>query len=241
MNFLFSLIILLSFSAISVAQQNLFNIPSGDITKEGEKFYQHQFNFYTDKIESKGHFVYGLGNGWDAGVNIVGKGAYYTDTWRFSYNSNSNKGSVYPNLLGSLQKQFKLHANLFINLGTQIGFNLSNKLEKKQLNNFNYSILTYHFGKGNKIVGGIYTGNQMFLGTGNNAGALLGYELKISKNIYFMGDWISGNNNESAMVLGGMYNISKRIQLCTGWLIPNKNNPKPQGIVFEVNILSWDL
>ncbi|MFM7853174.1 MAG: hypothetical protein ACKO96_14940, partial [Flammeovirgaceae bacterium] len=30
----------------SNAQQNLFNIPSGDITRQGKFFYQHQLNIY---------------------------------------------------------------------------------------------------------------------------------------------------------------------------------------------------
>jgi len=61
----------------ALAQQNLFNIPSGDITPKNKIFYQHQFNVYPKKFESKAHFVYGLGGGWDAGLNLVGKGAYF--------------------------------------------------------------------------------------------------------------------------------------------------------------------
>ena len=30
------------------AQQNLFNIPSGDITQKGKIFYQNQFNVYSN-------------------------------------------------------------------------------------------------------------------------------------------------------------------------------------------------
>jgi hypothetical protein len=222
-------------------QQNLFNIPSGDITKEGEIFYQHQFNVYPEKLESKGHFVYGIGNGWDAGINLVGKGIYFSEEWRLAYNNNSKFGSLYPNLMGTIQKQFKINNTFDFNIGTQIGINLSTELENKELNNFNYAIFTKHIGKGSRIVVGGYHGNKMFLGTGNDTGILLGYELKLNKRWYLMGDWISGNNNEGAAVVGGMYNLSKRVQLCAGWLLPNENNPKDQGIVLEVNILTWDL
>ena len=234
-------ILITCFTTSLYSQQNLFNIPSGDITKEGKIFYQHQINLYETKLESKGHFVYGLGNGWDTGVNLVGKGAYFTDEWRLNYNSDASRGSVYPNLMFTIQKQFSLSDEFDINFGTQIGVNLSNKLENKQLNNFNYGIITYHLNKGSRVLGGIYHGNHMFLGKGNDTGLLLGYEIKLSKKWYLMGDWISGRNNEGVAVLGGMYNVSKRVQLCAGWLLPNKNNPKPNGVVLEVNILTWDL
>lgn len=233
------LVVLISISGW--CQQNLFNIPSGDITERGKVFYQHQFNLYQHKIESKGHFVYGLGNGWDAGVNLVGKGAYFTEDWRLAYNSNGSNGSVYPNLMGTLQKQFKLAPRLNFNFGTQIGYNLSNRLENKKLNNFNYAIFTYHIGKGSRVVAGAYHGNRMFLGTGNDTGMLFGYEMKLNKRWYLMGDWVSGRNNEGVAVIGGMYNLSRRVQLCAGWLLPNTNTPKPQGIVLEINILTWNL
>ena len=54
------------------AQQNLFNIPSGDITPKNKFFYQHQLNFYAvNELESKSHVVYGVGKGWDLGINFV--------------------------------------------------------------------------------------------------------------------------------------------------------------------------
>ena len=74
------------------AQQNLFNIPSGDITPKGKLFYQHQINTYRNKFESKGHFVYGLGKGWDVGANLVGTGAKFNPSWKTIYNSDFSGG-----------------------------------------------------------------------------------------------------------------------------------------------------
>ena len=117
----------------ATAQQNLFNIPSGDITNTKKIFYQHQLNVYSDKLESKAHFVYGLGKGWDAGINLVGKGFYFAPEWRLLHNDNVSKGSVYPILMGTVQKQFQVSDHFDINVGTQIGFNISNKLQNKEL------------------------------------------------------------------------------------------------------------
>lgn len=224
------------------SQQNLFNIPSGDITRDGKFFYQHQVNIYSDEFESKSHLVFGLGGGWDVGVNLVGKGAYFSPDWRMSYNDNPDRGALYPFLMPTLQKQFSLHDNLDVNVGTQFGFNISSKLSNKELAFFNYGIGVLHFmDKKSRIVGGVYQTNKMFVGQGNTIGAMLGYEIKLAERFYLMGDWMSGENDSSVGVFGAMYNIGKQTQLCVGAMIPNPNTPKPFGIVLELNLLGWEL
>ena len=89
------------------AQQNLFNIPSGDITPKGKLFYQHQINTYRNKFESKGHFVYGLGKGWDVGANLVGTGAYFNPNWKPIYNNDFSRGqALTPTLMATWQIVF---------------------------------------------------------------------------------------------------------------------------------------
>jgi hypothetical protein len=233
------LFLLVGFNALP--QQNLFNIPSGDVTAKGKFFYQHQLNLYRNKVESKAHFVYGLGQGWDAGINLVGKGFYFSPEWRALYNSNKDKGSLYPIVMGTVQKQWKLSSRLNINAGLQAGYNLTNSLRDKEVNYYSYALGVYHFGKGSRVVAGGYHGNRMFLGGGNTTGAMLGYEIKLHKRWYLMGDWVSGNNDAGVAVVGGMFNAGKRTQLCIGWQVPNSRALKPHGLVLELNITGWDV
>ncbi|OYU84176.1 MAG: hypothetical protein CFE24_08045 [Flavobacterium sp. BFFFF2] len=224
------------------SQQNLFNIPSGDITNPKKIFYQHQLNLYSDKLESKAHFVYGLGKGWDGGINLVGKGLYFSPNWRMLHNDDPNKGALYPILMATIQKQIKVTEQFDVNFGSQFGYNLSSQISNKEINFYNYCIGVYHFMEGKaRFVGGFYQTNQMYVGEGDTIGIMFGYEMKISKRWYLMGDWVSGNNDAAVSVLGGMYNLSKRIQLCGGWQIPNPNTPKPMGFVFELNLSGWDV
>ncbi len=240
--FIFSTIFIdILFNNQLFAQQNLFNIPSGDITNHKKVFYQHQFNIYSDKLESKAHFVYGLGKGWDIGANLVGKGVYFDPNWRLLHNDNPAKGALYPIFMGTLQKQFQITEHLQMNVGTQIGWNLSANIKNKELNHYSYLMGVYHLNKGSRVVAGLYNTNQMFVGQGNTFGFMAGYEYKIAKRWYLMGDWVSGNNDAAVMVLGGMVNVSKRFQLCAGWQIPNPATPKPMGFVLEINLLGWDL
>lgn len=162
--FLFLITVSTAFS-----QQNLFNIPSGDITRDGKFFYQHQINIYSDEFESKSHLVYGLGGGWDIGVNLVGKGAYFSPDWRVSYNDNPDRGALYPFLMPTLQKQFSLADNLDVNLGTQVGFNISSKLSNKELAFFNYGIGVFPIGKVLNVSYGIVEINGSNFALGGNA------------------------------------------------------------------------
>ena len=238
-------VILISFIFFSTklfCQQNLFNIPSGDITDNKKVFYQHQFNLYNDKLESKSHFVYGLGKGWDVGINLVGNGFYFSPKWEFLYNDNPNKGSLSPTLMGSIQKKININEFFDINIGGQVGYNISDKLSNLRINYYICTIGLYNFMKGkSRIISGIYKTNQMFVGDGKKFGLMFGYEIKLGKRWYLMGDWVSGNNEASVGVFGGTYNLTRRVQVCAGIQFPNKDVPKPLGFVLELNLLPSDI
>ena len=223
------------------AQQNLFNIPSGDITPKGKLFYQHQINTYRNKFESKGHFVYGLGKGWDVGANLVGTGAYFNPNWKPIYNNDFSGGqALTPTLMATLQKQFAIHEKWAMNLGTQSGANLTGNTENIQVAYFHYGLLSYRIKPGRKLLIGPYITNNQYVGSGNTVGVQMGYEWKVTDKFYLMGDFISGNNESAVLVPGIMYNVSNRVQLCLGYMLPNPNTQKNQAIVFEFNWYGWN-
>ena len=223
------------------AQQNLFNIPSGDITPKGKVFYQHQINTYSNKFESKSHFVYGIGKKWDVGVNVVGSGAYFNPNWKPIYNSDFSKGAALsPTILATAQKQWTINEKWSVNIGTQTGMNLSNNTANIRPAYLHYGLASYQVKPGRRLLVGPYVTNNQYVGAGNNAGIHAGYEWKIDKKWYLMGDFISGNNDSSVLVTGFMYNASKRVQLCMGYMLPNPKTIKNQAIVLEFNWYGWD-
>lgn len=223
------------------AQQNLFNIPSGDITPKGKVFYQHQFNTYNNKLESKGHFVYGLGKGWDIGANLVGTGAYFNPDWKPIYNNDFSRGqALTPTVMATLQKQFSISEKWAVNIGTQSGVNLTSNSEKIQPAYFHYGLVSYQVKPGRKLLIGPYLTNNQYVGSGNNVGIQMGYEWKLTDKFYLMGDFISGNNDSAVLVPGIMYNVSNRVQLCLGYMLPNPNTQKNQAVVFEFNWYGWN-
>lgn len=233
--------------SLSFAQQNLFNIPSGDINAKNKFFYQHQlnlYNFYT--LESKSHLVYGLGGNWEVGMNVINKKFDLNSTNQtplFKIQDKPSYNPISPLLLATVQKGFPLlpQNRLRINIGTQIGTNFINRGDN-QLAFFNYAILASELPNHVKLTLGGYHTNHYFVGKGTDMGILFGYEVPLSKRWFLMGDMISGNHSNSVAVIGGMFNASKRVQLCLGGIVPMpENKTTPTGIVLEVNLLGWDL
>ena len=222
------------------AQQNLFNIPSGEITPKNKVFYQHQINLYPTKFESKGHFVYGLGGGWDAGVNLVGTGAYFRPGLPLLHNDQPAAGALLPVVMGTLQKQFVLSNRVNLNLGTQVGTNLSSLSQRRAFHQFTYGLVGFAPKPGRRLLAGAYVTNSAYVGPGNNVGLMLGYEWKLTDHWYLMGDWISGRHDQAVGVVGAMYWPFKRVQFCGGVLLANSSMPRPGGIVLEINILGWN-
>jgi hypothetical protein len=225
------------------AQQNLFNIPSGDITPSKKLFYQHQLNFYdVDDLESKSHLVYGLGRGWDAGINFIDLPLRINERELISFNDNSNRKPLYPLLMLSLQKQWEISRAFQINAGTQLGPNLSSNFGNKKVAYFNYALLRLKpFEKGYLLMGPYHT-NNVFAGglRSNQIGLMVGYEYKVTKNLLLMGDFISSKHKKSQTVLGAGYTLGNRVQLFAGALLAFPNRALQHGVVIELNLYGWD-
>ena len=242
MKFLF-LSIFLVISLNTLGQQNLFNIPSGDLTPKGKWFYQHQTNFYQGIVtESKNHFVYGLGKGWEAGLNIQNLKVNWQETNgnRFVSNTNNLSEPMQPLVQFATQKFFQINDKFKTTLGTQIGVNPIQFSQNPHLTHYTYNTWVYEPTHHYKLVVGPYISDRRTIGSGTNVGMMVGFELPIHKKALLMGDWISGTNSASAGVVGINYYLSKRVQLCLGGLIPNANSGNKSGVVFELNLLGFD-
>jgi hypothetical protein len=239
--------LVLSFVLFSVckinAQQNLFNIPSGDVTPKKEFFYQHQLNLYAiNELETKSHVVYGVGRNWDVGINFIDLPLRIGNGSLLSYNDNSTRKPLYPLLVATAQKQWDLAKKLQLNTGTQIGINLSSDVDNKKLAFMNYALLKWKGGRRGYLIGGPYLSNDVFVGGPSllQPGYMFGYEYKVSRRWLLMGDFISGNHKKSQSVLGAGYNLSNRLQVFAGALLRFPNRNLQDGLVVEINWYGWN-
>ena len=237
------LLLLLLLTTAAQAQQNLFNIPSGDLTPVGKVFYQHQTNVYAPReLESKNHFVYGLGRGWEAGLNVDNLKLDFRNRGDvFAVNRHDPTRPLKPLVQLTGQKFFVLSPRLKTTLGTQVGTNpLRFGGAARRLTHFSYNTWVWSPRHHVKVVAGPYLSDHGTLGAGNRAGVLVGAEFPVSKKLLLMGDFISGRNATSVSVLGINYLATKRLQLCLGALLPNPGSRNRAGVVFELNLLGYD-
>jgi len=225
------------------AQQNLFNIPSGDVTPQKGFFYQHQLNFYTiNQLETKSHVVYGLARNWDVGINFVdlplqiGSGSF------ISYNDSSERKPLYPLLLATVQKQWSLGKKFQFNVGTQFGANVSSDVQNKRFAFMSYALIKWKPNRRSYFLAGPYLSNDVYVGGPPQLrpGYMLGYEFKLSKRWLLMGDFISGTHKKSQTVIGGGFNLSKRVQIFAGALLNFPNRDLQKGLVIEINWYGWN-
>lgn len=240
---LLTLVLLLGLGLLAQAQQNLFNIPAGELTPQGKVFYQHQTNVYgPGDLESKNHLVYGLGRGWEMGVNVLNiKMDFGRRGDVFTVNRRDSERPLKPLVQLTGQKFFVLSPQLSTSLGTQVGTNpIRFGGAGRRLTHFSYNTWIWSPRHHVRVVAGPYLSDRGTLGAGNRAGILLGAEYPLSNKLLLMGDFISGNNATSVSVLGINYLATKRVQFCLGALLPNPGSRNRGGLVLELNLLGYD-
>jgi hypothetical protein len=221
------------FSQTLYAQQNLFNVPSGTITRKDEVFLQEQMNL--GKFgESNTTIDYGLGNNWEVGLNIFKVNLYPGNVVPLSGESNEDA------LLINIQKGFRPFEVLVFEIGTQHGISANNAAQQVDYLNFTWSVARWtpedsRF-KGT-LVSGVYYGNKNFLGAGNEFGWMAGVEYPLwREDISFVADFISGVNSSSVAVIGAQWTLSEKKgwQVSLGAQLPSPNSGNDYGAVFEL-------
>lgn len=211
-----------------VTQQNLFNVPSSDITEKHKVFFQQQFNLTTAAGNCNTTVDYGLGKGFEVGVNLFNLD-FYTP----------NGVHQNPHLLLNFQKAITISENYKIGLGTQTGLTLPLYHSRIDIPSFSYinnAVDLDHLGK---YYLGAYYANHAYAGAGDSFGMMAGVEYPLSKQMSLMGDILTGNNDLGVSVLGMVFNLPSAWQLSFGAQLPVPGSPNNYGAVLEITKLKW--
>ncbi|MDD2863198.1 MAG: hypothetical protein PHC99_00550 [Methylococcales bacterium] len=224
---LFPLIcVTLFYSSLSNAQQNLFNVPSSDITENGTIFFQQQFNLGKSSGVSNTTFDYGLEDNLEIGLNIFNVDLYPTNELRN------------PFVLANFQKGFTINEHYKIGFGTQTGITPPIHNESIGIPSFSYfnNSLNLEY-LGHYYLGGYYA-NHAYAGAGDSFGIMAGVEYPlIEKKFHLQGDILTGNNDISVAVLGFVIFLPKDWQLSFGAQVPSPTSNNDYGAVFEITKL----
>lgn len=227
------LVIILLVHCIRVqGQQNFFNVPTSDITDSAKLFFQQQLNI-NSQTSANSTFTWGLGKGWEAGFNLFGFNI--DNQQRVLLPTDTGNSSPYaPCFLINLQKGFHLGEKFKLGIGTQSGVNLTRNIQNARVLTFDWVNFVYFPTHALKIVTGAYYGNQFFLGSGNSAGIMAGFELAIIEHrLHLQADWLYGNNSMGIVVPGVVVYLTKLLSLSFGWQFANPGSMNPQAFVFE--------
>lgn len=218
----------------AAAQQNLFNVPNGEITDVGELFWQQQFNFSSDIGTSNTTIDFGVGHGWEVGINLLDLHMYDTiDT-----SPATDQQQVDPDVLFNAQKGFELTEHWKIGLGGQFGFNPTTRHQPVDFLNFTWIINEMSFPERaawGRYYSGAYYANPPYSGPGDSYGLLLGFDVPvIPDRLSFQADWTTGHNDLGVIVIGGVYTFENSWQLSMGAQLPSPGTDNPYGVVVEI-------
>ena len=223
-------------SSIS-AQQNLFNVPNGEITKTGSFFFQEQTNISANTIQSNTTVDYGLANNFEVGLNLFFLNLATDLPLRTQNNSTNTTAPAAPLLMANAQKGFSANNWLHFSLGGQTGVNLGDAANT-QLAWLTYGTAIFREkNTGGSLHLGMYRGNIAYNGSGN--GFLMGgIEFPILKGTFhFVFDIIQGSHANAVFVPGILYYFSERTGFSVGWQKPFPASVTEQALVFELSLL----
>ena len=214
-------------------QQNLFNVPSGVVTRKNEVFFQEQLNLARFG-ESNTTLEYGLGNDWEVGLNIFRVNLYPGNLKPLLGESNEDA------ILLNIQKSFRPFEKVEVEIGTQNGMSANNGAQMVEYLNFTFGVTRWTPDENlfaGTLISGLYCGNTNYLGAGNQIGWMAGVEYPLWRDdLSFVADYISGTNSASVAVIGGQWTFSKKQgwQVSLGAQIPSPHSENFYGAVFEL-------
>ena len=212
---------------ISQAQQNLFNVPSAEITDAYTMFFQEQMNF-ASQSQCNTTIDYGLGNGFEVGVNILNLNMIPMAGSQDSPNT--------PLAMLNAQKGFRLGENFLVGVGTQIGEKTAGIIHDVRLADFTWMTVAMELPdkRGRLYAGPCYT-NVVYGGVpAEPLGYMLGYDIPVVEGKFnLMGDYISGTGYNSVAVLGAVFRLGKCWQLSLGGQLPSPHSNNSYGGVIE--------
>lgn len=217
---------------LGYGQQNLFNVPSVEATPKDRFFFQNQFNVNLN-TQSNLTLCYGLGNGFEVGMNVFDVPLYNPNVRRQELTRESQQPDVLVNTL----KVFDVAERWKIGVGTQFGQTSPVFDDRVRLVNFTYANSSYELPEDwGKLYGGLFYANGEYRGRrGDPVGLMFGCDIPIVKDkFHFMADLLTGRHDLSVAVVGGVIFLPRGWQLSLGAQVPTPGSRNQYGGVIEL-------
>jgi hypothetical protein len=228
------LLVLIFTVHLNYAQQNFINVVSGEATEKHKIFFQQQLNI-NEIIQANTTIDYGLGKGWEIGLNLLGLD-YAEKSHSLFLNDTNDRDPYDPLITINGMKQWELTSKTSLAIGSQAGVNFD--FDKKE----RFASLAYAnvrledlLLENSLLVAGPYYNSQHYGGRGNRVGAWVATEIPFNTHLHLLAESILGNNAISYTSLGIVYYPVRRVPLTLGIQIPNTKT-NAYALVFELTI-----
>jgi hypothetical protein len=200
------------------SQRNFIDVPSSDIVEKSHYFSQVQTGISKKELNTSVLFTYGLGYNWEVGIGID-KLVY---AWSEGMETSDDFPSDNPAVLFNIQKGFILTSSTNLGIGTRSGFTHARKRRNSDFASLSY--LNCHSSLVNDalgVTGGLYYGNEAFLGDESDWGIMGGVEVSIIPDRFnFQADFFSGDNDISSINTGLEWTLPRDWRITLGVRFP---------------------
>lgn len=207
------------------AQQTIFNVPSADVTPQGELFLQHESQFRSWRpepfINNTEYAALGIGHQVELDVTLFNVNAPASDNITLGV---------------GLKKALPLFSRRFPQREFQltVGQLIPISLQGQGVGNWSYAHLSGRIPKLNtRLAAGISTGTRQIFGR-TTVSAIATVEQPVTQRLTLQGDWYSGTHNLGFLIAGFSYALPRRTILFAGYQLPNTPRCGRQGFVFEL-------
>jgi hypothetical protein len=200
------LFVIAGLSSSALAQETIFNVPSGDVLDRGKVYGEFDFGYlsHTNFATYTPRFVAGIGHQLEVGLNLNGittPGPSQTTLaptvkWR-PYNQNG--------------------------WGVIVGDNLFIPVQNRTYSagNYLYAALIKTFETQTRLTLGAYDFTTHVVASGNKAGGQFGIEQPLNKRVTLAADWFTGNHAAGYFTPGALIKLSSKATVYAGYEIGN--------------------
>lgn len=214
------------FTAPAFAEQNLFNVPSSEITKPGHVFFQEQINYANELAQTNSTFCYGLENDFEVGIDILNLDVSFTrEAPPFS-----------PLFVASFQKAIFSTDFFRLAFGSQLGTILLESRIKPAVFSYLNTVTTLGSSLAKLYLGG-YFANSFYLNAEDTFQFMAGLEIPIFPNrVHLMADHLHGRHTFGVTVFGAVFFPRSDFAISGGIQVPNSGTSNSTAAVIE---LTW--
>lgn len=215
-----------------MGQQNFINVPSGEATCAKGIFFQQQINM-NNLLQSNTTIDYGIGKGWEAGLNVLRLNIKNTN-FTILQNDTDDVDPYNPIVMANVLKCLNPEGSVVFSSGMQYGGNFTARRRMKPcgLVYLNAAIKDKVI-DGSILVSGIYYNTLHYGGEGNRFGGWIGCEIPVSSWIHVTAESVFGSNALCYSSGGVILYPHPKLPVTLGVQLPNVPN-NTFGFVMEI-------